>query len=87
MSTAATDEPEGFYSELERNWLVYPISERKDHGAWYEVGSAGVDGIVFAIRKDQEGVYAFYPIDREFIRKADDLSALVVGWRSGSITV
>jgi len=80
---------EGYFSIAEQNWLLRPREEwvLRDGGLWLEVGSAGVDGIAFALRKGMSGIFAFYPIDNEFVWKADDGSALIAGWLSGSITV
>ena len=80
---------EGFFSAGEQNWLLRPRAEWKLHekDGWLEVGGAGVDGISFALKKDTDGVFAYYPIDRVFVWKAKDGASLVSGWLNGSITV
>ena len=87
MNPQAQQNPEGYFSEMERNWVIYPLADRQIRGKWIEIGSAGVDGITFGVHNDEEGVYAYYPIERKFIRKADDIFSLIDGWRSGKITV
>ena len=79
----------GFYSATEQYWLLRPSAEWKLHeeGCWLEVGGPGVDGISFALKKAEEGVFAYYPIDREFVWKAKDGASLISGWLDGSITV
>ena len=80
---------EGFFSPAEQNWLLRPMSEWVLHEeeGWLEVGSAGVDGISFAVRKSTRGIFAFYPIDRAFEWKAPDGPSLISGWLEGRITV
>jgi hypothetical protein len=79
----------GFYSTTEQNWLLRPSADWKLHeeGSWLEVGGPGVDGISFALRKECGGVFAYYPLGREFVWKAKDGASLISGWVDGSITV
>lgn len=80
---------EGYYSEAEYNWLLRPSDkwEIRDEGAWLEVGGPGVDGISFALRRGEEGIFAYYPFDGEFVWKAKDGESLVAGWIAGTIKV
>lgn len=79
----------GFYSAKDQYWLIRPKVDWKlrDEGIWLEVGGPGVDGISFALKKEEEGVFAYYPVDREFAWKAKDGASLISGWLEGSITV
>jgi hypothetical protein len=79
---------EGYFSETEQNWLLRPAAEwmlRDD--AWLEVGGPGVDGISFVLKKEEDGVFAYYPIERAFVWKAKDGASLISGWIAGTITV
>ena len=80
---------EGYYSEAEYNWLLRPSSEWevRGSGAWLDVGGPGVDGISFTLRRREEGIFAYYPIEREFVWKAKDGESLVAGWLAGTIKV
>jgi hypothetical protein len=51
----------------------------------FAIGRPGVDGIAFGYRRGHGGIWAFYPIGREFVRVADSTSDLVERWRSNRI--
>jgi hypothetical protein len=81
--------PEGCYSQTEHYWTIRPRSEYT-HDAqrgWLCIGGPGVDGIEFGLLRDQRGVFAYYPITGEYVRKADSVAQLMSGWLSGDITV
>jgi hypothetical protein len=79
----------GYYSESEHSWLVRPREEWEVHdgGSWLGIGGPGVDGISWALRKGEEGVFAHYPIEKRFEWKAKDVESLIAGWIQGQITV
>ena len=80
---------EGCWDEESQTMLLVPVSDIKEHSdkAFLEVGRAGVDGFIFGYRAHLPGVWAYYPIDEEFVLKADSLAELVSGWLAGDITV
>jgi hypothetical protein len=80
---------DGVFDEEAQIDLVYPAHElRKDkEHEFLAIGRPGVDGIEFVFRAGHEGVWAFYPIGREFVRVAPSISSLLSGWDDGSITV
>lgn len=53
----------------------------------YVLGQAGVDGIEFVLKPNDQAVYAYVPIDEELVRLAPDFDSFVTGWRDGSIAV
>ena len=80
---------DGYYSTAEHHWLIRPQDEweTRNAGQWLEIGGSGVDGISWALRRDEEGVFAHYPIEDRFEWKAKDVESLIAGWFSGQITV
>jgi hypothetical protein len=51
------------------------------------VGDFHVDGIHFAIRKGEDQVFAWYPMERMFRPLASDLPSFISGWLSGDIPI
>ena len=80
---------DGYYSPTEQYWLVRPKDDWavRDNGRWLEIGGPGVDGISWALKRGENGVFAYYPIENLFLWKAKDVESLLVGWRDGDITV
>jgi hypothetical protein len=78
----------GYYSELDQFWILRPVLEWVLHEeeAWLDVGGPGCDGIAWALRRGQDGVFAYYPIGGEFVWKAVDAPSLIWGWQDGKIT-
>jgi hypothetical protein len=77
----------GYLSEAAQYWVLRPVAEWVLHeeGGWLDVGGPGVDGISWALRSGEAGVFAYYPIDAEFVWKAADAASLVSGWEGGEI--
>lgn len=48
-------------------------------------GRAGVDGIEFVLKPHDKAVYAYMPIDDEFVLLAPDFDSFIAAWRGGSI--
>ncbi|NWG53702.1 MAG: hypothetical protein HXY28_08290 [Hydrogenophilaceae bacterium] len=80
---------EGRFDEKAQAWLILP----REHARLDEargalvIGSAGVDGITFCLRKGLAGVWAYYPHEDEFQIKATSLEHLERGWADGTIWV
>lgn len=51
------------------------------------IGRPGVDGIEFGFRKNQEGIWAYYPIDQRFSLVAANIAELVRGWYAGNVAI
>ena len=79
----------GIWSESEQLEFIVSAEKVLEHPEiqFLVVGRPGVDGIEFGYRKGQHGIWAFYPISREFSLVAPNLDALLDGWRSGSIRI
>jgi hypothetical protein len=81
----ATLPKHGHFSEPDQYWIFAPVVEWSLRGDWLAVGGPGVDGIAWAVRKDRTGVYAFYPIEQEFVAVAEDGPELITKWTSGKL--
>ena len=51
------------------------------------IGSAGCDGIDFCFRQGLRGIWAYYPVEGDYVLVAANLKALEEGWLNGSISV
>jgi hypothetical protein len=79
----------GFYSEKEFLWLIkkqenWSLDKEK---SFLHFGNAGCDGIQFGLRSEMKGIWAFYPIENEYIKKAETISEFIQGWLSSKIYV
>ena len=78
----------GYYDKLSHLQLILPLSEASiGEGGQLVIGYAGTDGIEFCYREHHHGVWAYYPIDKEFVLKANSLVELVKGYLNSSILV
>jgi hypothetical protein len=80
---------QGCWDDSAQLMLIVPAAEVEERPelSLLVVGRPGVDGILFGYRADQPGLWAYYPIDREFVSVAPSLASLVDGWQSGRLTV
>lgn len=80
---------EGCYSPAERYWTILPRAEYRYDAerGWLCIGGPGVGGIEFGVLRDRKGVFAYYPIDNEYLLKAASATDLFTGWWSGEIKV
>ena len=80
---------EGYFSEEEQYRIIQPEGEWEYAPArkWLKLGGPGVDGIEFGYLEGKSGVFAYYPIDEEFVHIANSASELLRGWANGTITV
>lgn len=79
----------GVWSDSEQLRLIVAadeVAERPDL-EFLVVGRPGVDGIEFGYRKNHDGIWAYYPISREFSKVASSVNDLVEGWFAGRIKV
>ena len=49
------------------------------------VGWPGTDGIKFVVNSNLPSIFAYYPIDDEFVKIADNISDLLGKWGSNEI--
>jgi hypothetical protein len=80
---------DGVWDENSYLWVIVASEEiavRPDL-EFLVIGRPGCDGIEFGYRKGLDGIWAYYPIARQFSLIAPSLSALIDGWLSGELTV
>ena len=83
------DFAEGRYDHFAQIGFIYPAEEARlsdDRQVLY-IGRPGVDGIEFAYRAGHLGIWAWYPIDAEWVLVAPDIETLERSWLSGELTV
>ena len=79
----------GWWDEPAQCWYIEPADRvledaRRD---FLIIGRPGVDGIQWGYRRGEQGLWAHYPIDDEFVLLARSASELRDGYASGRITV
>lgn len=76
---------------VENLWLVWPVGELLDANREdvevIRFAPAGADGITYVMRRDVPGVFAWYPIGREFAPLADSLESFLPRPAAGEISV
>jgi hypothetical protein len=79
----------GCYDEAAQLQLIVAIAdvEFDEEKGDMAIGRPGSGGIYFCFRENQPGVFAYYPIENEYVLLADGVQDLVDGWRAGSISV
>jgi len=77
----------GYFSQATQYWVLRPVTEWALHeeDGWLDVGGPGVDGISWALKRGEDGIFAYYPISADFVWKAADAASLVSGWEAGHI--
>ena len=81
--------PEGCYSPSGQHWTIVPRTEYNYDAerGWLRIGGPGVDRIEFGLLRGREGVFAYYPIEGEYVLKAASATELIAGWLGGTIKV
>jgi hypothetical protein len=79
----------GRYDPVAQLWFILPAEQLQvdDEREALVVGRAGVDGIDFCYRAGHTGIWAFYPILREWVAVAPTLKNLEDQWNNGSLRV
>jgi hypothetical protein len=79
----------GYRDEASQTMVVTPLPEAYEVGEaeFLAVGRSGCGGIDFGYRKGKAGLWAYYPIEREFKYMAVTVARLVDGWCSGRLSV
>ncbi|MEZ9596605.1 hypothetical protein AB4298_18420 [Shewanella sp. 10N.261.52.F9] len=79
----------GFYHEESYLQLILAVENAYvgENGSYLVIGHAGVDGIEFCYQLCHKGIWAYYPIDKEFVFMASTIKNLILGWRNGDIKV
>jgi hypothetical protein len=79
----------GHFDEEAQLQVIVPLSEayeEQDIG-FFAIGRSGCGGIDFGYRKGLSGLWAYYPIDQDFLLMAPTIADLVEGWCSGRLSV
>lgn len=84
-----SDYADGRYDDFAQLAFIYPADEARlsEGGHVFYIGCPGADGIEFAYRRGHPGIWAWYPIDAEWVRVAPDLATLEADWLSRKLTV
>ena len=79
----------GHFDEASQTLVIAPLEQAYEDAEieFFAVGRSGWDGIDFGYRKGHSGLWAFYPIGREFRYMAATVADLVAGWCSGRLSV
>jgi hypothetical protein len=79
----------GYWDEPGQYWYIWPAERVYENSElqFLIIGTAGVDGIDWGYRRGHSGLWAWYPIDAEFVALAPTAEGLLEGWLSGAIEV
>jgi hypothetical protein len=77
----------GYWDEASQLQVIVPAIEADERPEldFLAIGRAGVDGILFGYRAGRKGLWAYYPISREFEPVAKSVTEFVQAWINGSI--
>jgi hypothetical protein len=80
---------QGCWDETSQMWVIVSAAEVEERQEirFLVVGRPGVDGIEFGYRQGRAGLWAYYPIEGEFVLMAPTVAELVEGWLSGKLSV
>lgn len=80
---------DGLFDEASQTLVIVPLNDvyEVDEQVFLAIGRSGAGGIDFGYRKNQAGLWAFYPVEQEFKFMADSIQELVEGWCSGRLWV
>ncbi|MFD1340832.1 hypothetical protein [Litorisediminicola beolgyonensis] len=80
---------EGRWDDDAQLGYIYPQDRARlaEDGSVLIVGTAGVDGLEFAIRDGHPKVWVFYPLDAEWRQVALDIDTLDRAWRDRTLSL
>lgn len=80
---------EGYYDQGSYYWYIQKKANWKVdmQRSFLHFGNAGCDGIEFGLGENMNGVWAYYPLNNEFIKKVETVDEFIAGWISGEINV
>jgi hypothetical protein len=78
---------EGCWDEGAHCWYIEPAERVHEDSSreFLVIGRPGVDGIKWGYRKGRHGIWAYYPIEDEFVIFADSASELRIRYLSGRL--
>jgi hypothetical protein len=79
----------GHFDEPSQTMVIAPLSDAYEdkQADFFAVGRSGCDGIDFGYRVGHAGLWAYYPITREFKFMSGTIADLVEGWCSSKLSV
>jgi hypothetical protein len=79
----------GHFDEISQALVIVPLDETYEDATaeFFAIGRSGADGIDFGYRKHHCGLWAFYPIEREFKFMAATVQELAENWCSGMLSI
>lgn len=79
----------GYWDESSQLMFIVPVHEIEERIdlSFLVIGRPGVDNIEFGYRAGLSGLWAYYPVDQEFILIAPTVKKLVVDWQSGKLRI
>ena len=79
----------GHFDEHSQTLLIAPFAKTYEDtdASFFAIGRSGCDGIDFGYRVGHAGLWAYYPITREFKFMSDTVAELVAGWCAGRLSV
>ncbi|NBR85922.1 MAG: hypothetical protein EB141_20625 [Verrucomicrobia bacterium] len=79
----------GHFDEHSQTLVIAPLTEAYEDKqiGFFAVGRSGWDGIDFGYRVGHPGLWAYYPITREFKFMSSTVAELVEGWCSSKLSV
>ncbi len=77
----------GRYDESAYIWYILKEAELEidEHRKALIIGRPGVDGISFCYRSEQDGIWAHYPIEEEWLYLCKTLGELEKMWKKGTL--
>ena len=80
---------QGRYDPVAHLRFIYTKDETyiSDDGKTFYIGRPGADGLEFAYRDGNPGIWVWYPIDETWRKVAEDLPSLERDWMSGKLKV
>ncbi|NNE81769.1 MAG: hypothetical protein HKN18_15995 [Silicimonas sp.] len=88
-ATYLRDYSDGRYDDDAQIGFIYSSQEARlsEDGHVFYIGRPDVDGIEFAYRRGHPGIWAWYPIDADWVRVAPDIETLERDWFARKLTV
>jgi hypothetical protein len=77
----------GYWDEACQLQVVVPAAEveERPEQSFLVIGRSGVDGILFGYRAGQAGLWAYYPIENEYVAVAASIREMIERWESGDL--
>ena len=79
----------GHFDDYSQTLVIAPITKAYEDrtSGFFAIGRSGSDGIDFCYRLGYKGLWAYYPIEKEFRFMAPTVAELVAAYCSGELKV